>query len=62
MPPGLPDTIVIHFTDSASAEEAIHTLCDDQRQNKVSAHLVVARDGVVTQLLPFDIIGWHAGV
>lgn len=60
--PGLPDTIVIHYTAGANAESAIHTLCDDQRENKVSAHLVVARDGAVTQLLPFDIIGWHAGV
>ena len=60
--PRQPDTIVIHYTAGANAESAIHTLCDDQRENKVSAHLVVARDGVVTQLLPFDIIGWHAGV
>ena len=59
---GAPDAIVIHFTASPSAEAAIHTLCDDKRKNKVSAHLVVARDGVVTQLLPFDTIGWHAGV
>ncbi len=60
--PGLPDTIVIHYTAGANTESAIHTLCDDQRENKVSAHLVIARDGAVTQLLPFDIIGWHAGV
>ncbi|SVD49484.1 uncharacterized protein METZ01_LOCUS402338, partial [marine metagenome] len=32
---------------------------DPQRQ--VSAHLVVAEDGTITQLLPFNIIGWHAG-
>ena len=56
------DTIIIHFTATASAAAAIHTLCDDKRENKVSAHLVVARDSAVTQLLPFDIIGWHAGV
>ena len=57
--PGLPDTIVIHYTAGANAESAIHTLCD--RERKVSAHLVVGRDGVVTQLLPFNIVGWHAG-
>ena len=57
--PGLPDTIVIHYTAGANAESAIHTLCD--RERKVSAHLVVGRDGAVTQLLPFNIVGWHAG-
>lgn len=60
--PGQPDTIVIHYTAGADPESAIHTLCDDKRENKVSAHLVIARDGAVTQLLPFNIIGWHAGV
>ncbi len=57
--PGLPDTIVIHFTSGASAESAVQTLCD--RERRVSAHLVVGRDGRVTQLLPFNIVGWHAG-
>ena len=53
------DTIIIHYTAGASAESAIHTLSDPER--KVSAHLVVDRDGSVAQLLPFDVIGWHAG-
>jgi len=57
--PELPDTIVIHYTAGASTESAIRTLCD--RKRKVSAHLVVGRDGAVTQLLPFNIVGWHAG-
>ncbi len=56
---GLPDTIIIHYTASANAESAIHTLCDRERQ--VSAHVVVGRDGAVTQLLPFNTVGWHAG-
>jgi len=55
-----PDTIVIHYTAGASAESAIRTLSDPERS--VSAHLVVARDGTVTQLVPFDQIAWHAGV
>jgi N-acetylmuramoyl-L-alanine amidase len=57
--PGALDTIVIHFTAGASAESAIETLCNVER--RVSAHLVVGRNGTVTQLLPFNIIGWHAG-
>jgi N-acetylmuramoyl-L-alanine amidase len=54
------DTIVIHFTAGSSVEGAIETLCSSER--KVSAHLVIGRDGAVAQLLPFDVIGWHAGV
>ena len=57
--PGALDTIIIHFTAGANAESAIDTLCNVER--KVSAHLVVARNGTVSQLLPFNIIGWHAG-
>lgn len=34
-------------------------LSDPARE--VSAHLVVDRDGTVTQLVPFDTIAWHAG-
>ena len=56
---GALDTIIIHYTAGANAESAIQTLCDVDR--KVSAHLVVARNGAVTQLLPFNIVGWHAG-
>ena len=57
--PGDLDTIVIHYTAGANARAAIDTLCDPER--KVSAHLVVARDGAVTQLVPFDTVAWHAG-
>lgn len=58
--PGALDTIIIHYTAGANAESAIRTLSDTER--KVSAHLVVGRDGSVTQMLPFDTVGWHAGV
>ena len=58
--PGYPDTIVVHYTSCRDAGAAIATLTDPQR--KVSAHLVVARDGAVAQLVPFDTVAWHAGV
>lgn len=58
--PGELDTVILHYTAGANAESAICTLSDLVRQ--VSAHLVIARDGRVTQLVPFDRIGWHAGV
>lgn len=56
---GLPDTIIIHFTAGGDAKSAIKTLTDPKA--KASAHLVVGRDGSVTQLVPFDTVAWHAG-
>jgi len=56
----LPDTIIIHYTGSTTAESAIRTLTDPRV--KASAHVVVDLDGTVTQLIPFSHIGWHAGV
>ncbi len=56
---GLPDTIIFHFTNMDSVEEALQRLSDPAAQ--VSAHLVIARDGSITQLVPFNTIAWHAG-
>ena len=55
----LPDTIIIHYTAGSSAESSVTTLCNPN--TKASAHLVVGRDGAITQLIPFDTIAWHAG-
>ncbi|MFQ5606045.1 MAG: N-acetylmuramoyl-L-alanine amidase [bacterium] len=54
-----PDSIVIHYTAGPTAESAIRTLTDPNK--KVSAHLVIARDGGITQLVPFNAVAWHAG-
>lgn len=56
---GLPDTLVIHFTAGASLASSVTSLCDPA--SKASAHVVVGRDGAIVQLIPFDIIAWHAG-
>ena len=40
--PGLPDTIIIHFTAGSSAESSVNALCNPK--TKASAHLVVGRD------------------
>lgn len=58
---GAPDTLVLHFTAGDSADWAVGLLRDSTPGRRVSAHLVVGRDGTVTQLLPFDAIAWHAG-
>ena len=55
----VPDTIVIHYTSGGSAEGSVNTLCNPNR--KVSAHLVIGREGSIFQLVEFDTIAWHAG-
>lgn len=56
---GLPDTIIIHYTAGGSAESAIRTFTESDIS--ASAHVVIAKDGTITQLVPFDTIAWHAG-
>ena len=58
-PAGQPDTIIVHYTACADATRAIAMLSDPVRE--VSAHLVVDQLGGITQLVPFDLIAWHAG-
>ncbi len=54
-----PDTVIIHYTAGPSARSAVNTLINPT--SKASAHLVVDIDGSITQLVPFNIIAWHAG-
>ncbi|WP_028573876.1 N-acetylmuramoyl-L-alanine amidase [Desulfonatronovibrio hydrogenovorans] len=56
---GLPDTIVIHYTAGSTLESALSTFKDPDV--RASAHVVVDKDGSLTQLVPFDHIAWHAG-
>lgn len=54
-----PRYLVIHYTAGGSAEG-----CIDWFQNpasRVSAHLVIARDGTITQMVPFNRLACHAG-
>lgn len=53
------DTIIIHYTAGSSAESSIATLVN--QAIKASAHVVIGRDGTITQMVPFNIIAWHAG-
>lgn len=54
-----PDTIILHYTAGASAESSISTLC--KPDSSASAHVVIGRDGSLTQLVPFNTKAWHAG-
>jgi N-acetylmuramoyl-L-alanine amidase len=55
---GLPDTVIIHYT-AGPYKPALNTLTNPRV--RASAHLIVDRDGSVTQLVPFNIEAWHAG-
>lgn len=51
--------LVIHFTAGRSAESSVSWFANPSA--KASAHLVIGRDGSITQQVPFDRIAWHAG-
>lgn len=50
--------VVIHFTAGATAQSSIESM----RDNGLSAHLVVDRDGTIFQCRPFNLTCGHAGV
>lgn len=54
-----PRLLVLHYTAGSSAASTVAWFRDPQ--SKVSAHLVIARDGSVIQLVPFNREAWHAG-
>ena len=57
-----PRFLVLHYTAGSSAASSIESLCTKKPQGNASAHLVLARDGAITQLAPFNVVTWHAGV
>jgi len=54
-----PRYLVIHYTAGRSADGAASWLCNPKA--KASAHLVIGRDGSIVQLVPFNVVAWHAG-
>jgi N-acetylmuramoyl-L-alanine amidase len=56
----VPRIVVIHFTDTEDLRSPLNWL--RTQASKVSAHLLVGKDGAVYQLLPFNVLGWHVGV
>ena len=53
-----PRWLVMHFT-ADGGNTAIDWFSNPK--SRASAHLVVSREGKVTQMVPFDRIAWHAG-
>ncbi len=54
-----PGYVVIHYTAGSGADASIRWLTRERA--RASAHVVVSRDGSVTQLVPLDRVAWHAG-
>lgn len=52
--------LIIHYTAGTTAKGAIEWFQNPESQ--ASAHLVIDRDGKVTQMVPFNRRAWHAGV
>ncbi|MGX9427968.1 N-acetylmuramoyl-L-alanine amidase [Bradyrhizobium sp. LeoA1S1] len=55
-----PRFIVIHDTASGLKDDGDISWLTNPAA-KVSAHVVVSRDGKITQLVPFNVVAWHAG-
>ncbi|MFM9908182.1 MAG: N-acetylmuramoyl-L-alanine amidase [Chitinophagaceae bacterium] len=56
---GFPKYLVMHYTAATTAQSAISWFAN--KKAKASAHLLIARDGSITQFAPFNSITWHAG-
>lgn len=54
-----PRFLIIHYTASGPASDIPGFFAG--RAARASAHLVIRRDGAVTQCVPFDRVAWHAG-
>jgi len=54
-----PQYLVMHYTAATEAKGSINWFLNKQAQ--ASAHLLIDRDGTITQFAPFNIITWHAG-
>jgi N-acetylmuramoyl-L-alanine amidase len=60
MNPGLnPEYLIIHYTAATTTESTVSWFTSPIA--KASAHLLIGRDGAITQFVPFTNIAWHAG-
>jgi N-acetylmuramoyl-L-alanine amidase len=54
------DVLVLHYTE-LPLKESLDILCDGAREQRVSAHYVLAEDGTLYRLVSEDRAAWHAG-
>lgn len=57
--PLAPRYLVLHYTAGRSAETTADWLANPAA--KASAHVVIGKDGSLVQLVPFNVVAWHAG-
>lgn len=55
-----PTYLIVHYTAGRSAQSSIEWFKDPAAG--ASAHLVIGRDGSITQMVDFNKKAWHAGV
>lgn len=55
-----PRYLIMHYTAGPNAENSINWFTNPL--SSASAHLVIARNGEITQLVPFNQKAWHAGI
>jgi N-acetylmuramoyl-L-alanine amidase len=53
-----PTYLIMHYTAGPTAVGAINHF---KVKGTASAHLIIDRSGAITQMVPFDKGGWHAG-
>lgn len=51
--------LVFHFTAGRSLESYVNFVTNPDF--RTSDHIIIGRDGKVVQLVPFNVIAWHAG-
>lgn len=61
LPKGSSDVEAIHALFLGSLDISAHETFSDLEGLRVSAHLMIARDGATYQYVPFDKAAWHAG-
>lgn len=54
-----PQYLVMHYTAATTTLSTISWF--QSSLAKASAHLLIARDGTITQFAPFNVVTWHAG-
>jgi len=52
------DTVIMHYT-AGPYKTSLRTLINPRV--RASAHVIIDRDGSITQLVPFNLQAWHAG-
>lgn len=54
-----PQYLVMHYTAATTTASTVNWFLNPIAQ--ASAHILIARDGSITQFAPFNVVCWHAG-